>query len=305
MNEYDFHIGTEIHCTDAKWGHLAKVALAPETWHVTHLIVQTGLLLKEAHVVPVEAVTSATDEAIYLSLTTGELQQYVPYREKHYEVPIENGQYGSYGRGDVVLNSQGSVVTPHVPMQKVTIHEGIDQTLELLKKGTPVRNTNGEVGKLDHVITDSVSNEVTHVVMRLGLLFPDHLVIPVSIITEIGEEGIFIEATNEELKTLNTYSPEELDMPDYDPEFQPVSVSEFGNGLTADAIVADRVATALRAHPVTAEAVIEVINQGGLVTLTGVVPDEKTRQTAEKVAANQDSVVKVVNDLVIRTAEYV
>jgi uncharacterized protein YrrD len=305
MNEYDFHIGTEIHCTDAKWGHLAKVALAPETWHVTHLIVQTGLLLKEAHVVPVEAVTSATDEAIYLSLTTGELQQYVPYREKHYEVPIENGQYGSYGRGDVVLNSQGSVVTPHVPMQKVTIHEGIDQTLELLKKGTPVRNTNGEVGKLDHVITDSVSNEVTHVVMRHGLLFPDHLVIPVSIITEIGEEGIFIEATNEELKTLNTYSPEELDMPDYDSEFQPVSVSEFGNGLTADAIVADRVATALRAHPVTAEAVIEVINQGGLVTLTGVVPDEKTRQTAEKVAANQDSVVKVVNDLVIRTAEYV
>jgi hypothetical protein len=190
-------------------------------------------------------------------------------------------------------------------MQKVTIHEGIDQTLELLKKGTPVRNTNGEVGKLDHVITDSVSNEVTHVVMRHGLLFPDHLVIPVSIITEIGEEGIFIEATNEELKTLNTYSPEELDMPDYDSEFQPVSVSEFGNGLTADAIVADRVATALRAHPVTAEAVIEVINQGGLVTLTGVVPDEKTRQTAEKVAANQDSVVKVVNDLVIRTAEYV
>jgi len=35
---------------------------------VTHLIVQTGLLLKEAHVVPIEEVTSATDEAIHLSL---------------------------------------------------------------------------------------------------------------------------------------------------------------------------------------------------------------------------------------------
>ena len=304
MNEYDYHIGAEIHCTNARWGHLAKVLLEPETWRVTHLIVQAGLLLKEAHVVPVEVVTAATDEAIHLSLTTGELQQSTPYKEKHYEVPIEGGQYGRYSTGDVVLNSQGSVVAPHVPMQKVTIHEGIDQTLELLKKGTPVRNVNGEVGKLDHVITDAESNEVTHLVMRHGLLFPDHLVIPVEIVTEIGEDGIFIEATNDELKTLTPYSPEDMAGPDNVPQSLPVSDSETGNGLTAEAIVADRVATALRTHPVTANAVIEVINQGGLVTLTGVVPNEKTRQTAEKVAAQQDNVVKVVNDLVIRAGEY-
>ena len=305
MNEYDFYIGAEIHCTNARWGHLAKVALEPKTWHVTHLVVQAGLLLKEAHVVPVEMVASATTEAIYLSLTTGELLRYPTYKEKHYEVPVENGQYGRYGHGDVVLNSQGSVMAPHVPMQKITMHEGIDQTLALLKKGTPVRNTNGEVGKLDHVITDSGSHEVTHVVMRHGLVFPENLVIPASVITEIGEEGIFIEATNEELKSFVPYSPEEIPVADDDSQLLPVSVSEFGNGLTADVIVADRVSTALRAHPVTADAVIEVINQGGLVTLSGVVADEKTRQTAEKVAANQDSVVKVVNDLVIEAAEYV
>jgi uncharacterized protein YrrD len=305
MNEYDYHISAEVHCTNARWGHLAKVVLEPETWRVTHLIVQAGLLLKEAHVVPVGEVTSATDEAIHLSLTTGELQQYTPYKEKHYEVPVDNGQYGGYGRGDVIVSSQGSVIAPYVPMQKVTIHEGIDQTLALLKKGTPVRNITGEVGKLDHVITDAESNEVTHLVMRHGLIFSEHLVIPVELVTEIGEDGIFIEVTDEELKTLTPYSPEDMAGPDYVPQSLPVSDSETGNGLTADALVADRVATALRTHPVTADAVIEVINQGGLVTLRGVVPDEKTRQTAEKVAVQQDNVVKVVNDLVIRMGEYV
>ena len=304
MNEYDYHIGAEVHCTDGRWGQLAKVVLEPETWRVTHLIVQTGLLLKEAHVVPVEEVTSATDEAIHLSLTTGELQQSTPYKEKHYEVPVESGQYGGYGRGDVLVNPQGSVIAPHVPMQKVSMHEGVDQTLELLKKGTPVKNVNGEVGKLDHVITDAESNEITHLVMRHGLIFSEQLVIPVEIITEISEDGIFIEATDDELKTLVPYSPEDMSVPDSDLPLLHISDSEIGNGLTADAIVTNRVAKALRTHPVTADAVIEVINEGGLVTLTGVVPDEKTRQTAEKVAANQDSVVKVVNDLVIGTAEY-
>jgi uncharacterized protein YrrD len=304
VNEYDYHIGAEIHCTDGRWGQLAKVALEPETWQVTHLIAQTGLLLKEAHVVPVEAVTSATDEAIHLSLTTAELQQCPPYKEKHYEVPAESGQYGGYGRGDVVLNSQGMMVAPHVPMQKITMHEGIDQTLALLKKGTPVKNMNGEVGKLDHVITDAGRNEVTHLVMRHGLLFPDHLIIPVGMITEISEESIFIEAIDEELKTLIPYSPQEIVGPDNGSESLPASRPETGNGLTADALVADRVATALRTHPVTANAVIEVINQGGLVTLNGVVPNEKTRQTAEKIAAQQDNVVKVVNDLVIRATDY-
>jgi hypothetical protein len=189
-------------------------------------------------------------------------------------------------------------------MQKVTMHEGVDQTLALLKKGTSVRNVNGEVGKLEHVITDAESNEVTHLVMRHGLILPHHLLIPVEIITEIGEDSIFIEATDDALKTLVPYSPKDMSVPDSDLPLLHISDSEIGNGLTAEALVADRVATALRTHPVTADAVIEVVNQGGLVTLTGVVPDEKTRQTAEKIATQQDNVVKVVNDLVSRMGQY-
>jgi uncharacterized protein YrrD len=304
MNEYDFHIGAEIHCLNGRWGHLAKVALEPETWRVTHLIAQAGLLLKEAHVIPAESVISATDKEVHLSLTTAELQQHSPYKEKHYEVPIENGQYGRYSYGDVVLNPQGSVVTPQVPMQQVTVHEGIDQTLALLKKGTPVRNARGEVGKLDHVITDADSNEITHLVMSHGFLFPDHVVIPATIVSEIGENGIFIEATDDELKQLIPYSPDTVTVSDGNSEPMTALESQTIDGLTADTIVAGRVAAALHTHPVTANAVIEVISQGGLVTLTGVVHDAKARQTAEKIAAQQDNVVKVINELVVRAAAY-
>jgi uncharacterized protein YrrD len=305
MNEYDFHIGAEIDCIDGRWGRLVKVALEPEAWCVTHLIVQSGMLIKEAHVVPIEFVDSATEKVINLSLTISELQQHPLYKEKQYEVPIENGQYGRYGHSDIVLNAQGSIATAHVPMQKVTIHEGVAQNLALLQKGTPIRNATGEIGKLDDVITSSETNEVTHLVMHQGFLFPDHLVIPIQLVTEIGGEGIFTEATKEVLKGLITPSPEaDTTMSAEESPLMPISSTEIGNGLTADAIVANRITKALHNHPVTADAVIEVVNEGGLVTLIGTVPDVKTQQTAAKVAANQDSVVKVVNELVIKAPTY-
>ena len=49
----------------------------------------------------------------------------------------------------------------------------------------------------------------------------------------------------------------------------------------------------------TKDAAIEVINQNGILTLKGVVKDDKTRKAAENIAMQQPGVISVINELKI------
>lgn len=58
-----------------------------------------------------------------------------------------------------------------------------------------------------------------------------------------------------------------------------------------------RVANALLEDPRTQEAVIEVANERGIITLTGTVDSDEIRHAAEKLARLQPGVITVVNEL--------
>lgn len=57
-----------------------------------------------------------------------------------------------------------------------------------------------------------------------------------------------------------------------------------------------RVANALLEDPRTEEAIIEVANDRGVITLTGTVQSEEIRRAAEEIARDQ-GVISVVNEL--------
>ena len=58
-----------------------------------------------------------------------------------------------------------------------------------------------------------------------------------------------------------------------------------------------RVANALMEDPRTEEAIIDVANERGIITLTGSVDSEETRQAAEQIARDDQGVISVVNAL--------
>jgi osmotically-inducible protein OsmY len=58
-----------------------------------------------------------------------------------------------------------------------------------------------------------------------------------------------------------------------------------------------RVGTSLRENPKTRDAVIDVVNENGTVTLTGTAPSNDVRQAAEKIAQKQEGVIHVINEL--------
>jgi osmotically-inducible protein OsmY len=63
-----------------------------------------------------------------------------------------------------------------------------------------------------------------------------------------------------------------------------------------------RVQDALAKDPRTEDLIVEVVDEGGIVTLTGTVPSHDAREAAEKVARQQDGVIEVVNDLVVEAS---
>jgi osmotically-inducible protein OsmY len=64
----------------------------------------------------------------------------------------------------------------------------------------------------------------------------------------------------------------------------------------------DRLLKALAASPQTRDAVIELINENGFITLSGEVDNPETRQTVRQIVANEPGVISVVNNLKVARA---
>ncbi len=70
-------------------------------------------------------------------------------------------------------------------------------------------------------------------------------------------------------------------------------------GLRTSDIVA-RVQSALLEDARTGKSGIEVVEHDGVITLTGVVDSEETREAAEEIAGQQEGVLEVINDLEVK-----
>jgi osmotically-inducible protein OsmY len=195
----------------------------------------------------------------------------------------------------------------------------------------------GIVGKIDHLLVHAQDGEISHLVVRRGFL-PYYLVVPVSWIETVNEEGVFLRGNDEQLNGLPRHRArvtadilaevqDRLDSATQD--FSGVTVSfshgilylhgivkdakairvadeiarsslgvmEVDNLLCTTSDVASWVAEALAMDPRTAEAVIGVSYDRGIVTLQGEVKSNAVHAAAEEIAYSQEGVISVVNAL--------
>ena len=62
-----------------------------------------------------------------------------------------------------------------------------------LKEGTDVFTPSGEqVGKINRFVLDPTTNEVTHIVVQKGWLFPEDRVVPIAMISSATEDRIVL-----------------------------------------------------------------------------------------------------------------
>ena len=296
MKELDLNIGAQVLCTDGKCGTLAKYAVNPDEWQVTHLIVEDGMLLKKGRVFPFSSVEWATPDEIQLAVHDEELAKYPEYREEVIEKPAPEGTNGA-AVADGIPYGHGHSAAPPVPTVREKVRFGVAEELAVVEPGTVINGREGKVAKLDHFLLDAASGAITRVIAQQGLLFAKKRSIPVFMADSISERAIFVAATEEELKEMAEYQPENGGS-----EEMTESEWKSGTGTNDDAEMdlATRVATALFEDTRTSDAVIEVIDDRGVITLQGEIDDQETRDAAEGIAAEQSGVISVVNTLQVK-----
>ena len=311
MNDYILNFGLTVHCYDKPCGKLAKAAFNSKNWHVTDLVVEEGLLLKRSRVFPLSVIEWATDEEVSIAVHEEELNKYPEYRE----TVVETVPQGAAAEPAMIQGSPYGLATsaPVTPTVKELVIEGVDDNLDLLEKDTPVKAVDTTVGKVHGLVVAPENGLITHILVHRGTIFVDEFLLSTSMVERMSTKGVFVNMTKDELEELIEYDEEREqdwdEMPtDVELEEDFSTPSLYSNEVEAvrhetimndETALAALIADALMNDPRTADAVVEVIHERGMITLQGTVADLETKQAAERIAADYPGVVSVTNELVV------
>jgi len=207
MRRFNFKLGAKVHCEDGECGHLANLVVDPTNDQVVGLIVEKGMIFTQNRVIPIALVQYALGDEIKLLLSRNAVDEYPTYRVIEVEEPVPHLEQNGV---QVVtpFGVQNTPFEPTVPMVKHTIHTGIEETHLVLEKGMPINNLEGGVGQLEHVLVERGSNLITHLVAKRGLIFGEKLLIPWSMVAQLGEHEVFIDGLNDTVDGLERFTDE-------------------------------------------------------------------------------------------------
>ncbi len=279
MRELGFSIGSEVLCEGEVCGRLAKVVVDPHTRRVTELVVQKGRLLKRDSVIPVAAVREATVESVNLAIGRQQLDELAAYRARDY-VPAPTIPSEKHTKAEDVVQQVGamSALYPELLLPVVRLRTGGAVSAGdavTIERGRDVRGREGSIGTVDHVLIDRESGEMRLLVVDRGL-FSDSVIVPMVLVTEITDDTIRTNLAEDDLDALYHYrARDDVDIM--------VELKE-------------RVSSVIDAES------IEMALDGGVLKLSGMVADVRTKRRVEAAARSVVGVLNVQNDLDTGTA---
>jgi uncharacterized protein YrrD len=174
-----------------KVGSIDRVAINPRTKAITHLVVRRGLILPKDKILPVDWVAETGEERITLRQDVPDLERLPDYEEQYF-VPTDAVPYdATVNAGYVPLffwyppmaSTATAPTIDDVSYHETPAHTGSPQTVLgdsiAVKEGAAVITADGqEVGRVEKIIFDPVSNQVEHFVIERGLLSRERKRIP-------------------------------------------------------------------------------------------------------------------------------
>ena len=193
----------KVECVDGHGGESVRVIVDPDTARVTHLVVKEAPRPHVERLVSATKVRDTSHDAIWLDCTQQELAAMDPFvltEHRTVEMPSSSGGYATM-----------PVYTPQTVDVK---HERVPEGQLALRQGLDVEATDGKVGRVDELLADEASGEITHFVLRQGHLWGKHdIVVPVSAIDHIGQdhsgtERIILKLDKEAISGFTGLTPE-------------------------------------------------------------------------------------------------
>lgn len=276
----DIQPGTEARLTDGALGHIEYVIVSPRDRRITHLVVRGPWDDERSlRVVPVESVYQVEPGYVSLRLNLRELLEMPQYDPLRYVAPgaaLAAAEGRAEGVRVAAPAAAQSVPVAAAPVRAAATSAAPGEQI-VLQRGIPVTCRDGEVGRIDHVLADRSSGEATHIIVRGGGRLEQTVAIPVEWAEEITPTGVRLAVGFE---ALNRLPPHQELISDHD-----VQIDLEGRLLWY---------RPAGGRP----AALEVRVENGVVTLHGVVPTERDRIAAERIARDTPGVWDVVNHLV-------
>jgi sporulation protein YlmC with PRC-barrel domain len=212
MTETPFVIGADASCTDGPCGRLIRVVVNPVNRTITHLVV--GPKHEHGHaidrLVPVD-LAKVTADGILLSRTKAEFDNLDPAEETHFVVGTGHPGYEEHqvfslpyrGLGGVWTEGQGwDTGGAHGPRRQTVTYDSVPLGEVQVHRGEHVHATDGEIGRVEGLVTDPDGHEVTHVLLQQGHLWGrKQVAIPITAVTGV-EAGILLNLSQQEVEDL-------------------------------------------------------------------------------------------------------
>lgn len=196
----DIPINVEVLCAGKVCGRSTSIIINPVNEQVTHLVVSEKDFPNIERLVPVNKILASSPNSIQLRCSENDLSDMEAFLETDFidsgsmkstlpfEVPYQVWPYSMYDAMPVLLEHE------QIPAGEVVIH-----------LGTPVKATDGQVGKVDEFLIDPENNIITHLVLREGHLWgKQDVTIPVSEIENIAEDAVYLKLDKEAIEALPT-----------------------------------------------------------------------------------------------------
>lgn len=193
-------ISAAVMCTDGKCGKCTNVIINPVTNTVTHIVVHDkGLPRNHTRLVPTSQVASASETQITLKCARADVENMTPFIEERFIQESAGGQ--GYATGDAFIypyvfndTAYDTVKERNVPVGEFALQPGMH-----------VATKDGKVGKLDELVLDPDSGEITHLLMREGHLWgKKDVAVPISAFDVCDADTIYLKMDKAEIQALPT-----------------------------------------------------------------------------------------------------
>jgi sporulation protein YlmC with PRC-barrel domain len=198
----DIPINVEVSCAGEFCGRSTCLIINPINARITHVVVLEKNFPYIERLVAVETILDSSPNSIQLRCNKAELSDLEPFKETDF---ISGGR----------LESNIPYGTPYV-FWPYSMYEGAPMPLEhehipsgevAIRRGTPVKARDGQVGKVDEFLVNPKTDDITHLVLREGHLWgKKDVTIPVTEIDRIADDGVYLKLDKKIIATLPTVS---------------------------------------------------------------------------------------------------
>lgn len=184
----DIPIHAPVACTDGTYGKSSGVILNPISRKVTHFVVEDKNLPENpTRLVPFSQVNSTAGGTIRLGCSKEELEKMPPFIVTQFmqeSAPGTPSQSSSAYLFPYVVNDTAydKVQVRNIPPEEIALYSGMH-----------IEATDAKIGKLDELVLDPQSGEITHLLMREGHLWgKKEISIPASAVDFCDSKVIYL-----------------------------------------------------------------------------------------------------------------